>query len=448
MSETKLANTGVHVNDTSVQDILRKYMLVDGFNITLDLEKSKGAYIYDSITKKNFLDFFSFVASNPIGLNHPKLMTDDFIRKIGKVAITKPSLSDIYVKEQAEFVDTFFRIAVPSYFKHSFFIEGGALAVENAIKAAIDWKVQKNFRKGYKEEKGQRIIHFKHAFHGRSGYTLSLTNTDPIKIKYFPKFDWPRITNPKVKFPLNDENLSAVKKEEEKAISEIKDAIAKNKDDIAGLIIEPIQGEGGDNQFRKEFFLKLREICDEDEIMFIIDEVQTGIGMTGKWWAHQHYVQPDIISFGKKMQVCGILSTDRIDEIEDNVFKVSSRINSTWGGNIVDMVRSQRILEIIQEDNLVQNAEIMGKYLLNKIYELQNKYPEKIDNGRGVGLFAAFDCETSELRNKIISTAMENNLIILGSGEKSLRFRPNLAIKQEEIDECFVILDKVLSKLI
>ena len=448
MSETKLANTGVHVNDTSVQDILRKYMLVDGFNITLDLEKSKGAYIYDSITKKNFLDFFSFVASNPIGLNHPKLMTDDFIRKIGKVAITKPSLSDIYVKEQAEFVDTFFRIAVPSYFKHSFFIEGGALAVENAIKAAIDWKVQKNFRKGYKEEKGQRIIHFKHAFHGRSGYTLSLTNTDPIKIKYLPKFDWPRITNPKVKFPLNDENLSAVKKEEEKAISEIKDAIAKNKDDIAGLIIEPIQGEGGDNQFRKEFFLKLREICDEDEIMFIIDEVQTGIGMTGKWWAHQHYVQPDIISFGKKMQVCGILSTDRIDEIEDNVFKVSSRINSTWGGNIVDMVRSQRILEIIQEDNLVQNAEIMGKYLLNKIYELQNKYPEKIDNGRGVGLFAAFDCETSELRNKIISTAMENNLIILGSGEKSLRFRPNLAIKQEEIDECFVILDKVLSKLI
>ena len=448
MSETKLANTGVHVNDTSVQDILRKYMLVDGFNITLDLEKSKGAYIYDSITNKNFLDFFSFVASNPIGLNHPKLMTDDFIRKIGKVAITKPSLSDIYVKEQAEFVDTFFRIAVPSYFKHSFFIEGGALAVENAIKAAIDWKVQKNFRKGYKEEKGHQIIHFKHAFHGRSGYTLSLTNTDPIKIKYFPKFDWPRITNPKVKFPLNDENLSAVKKEEEKAISEIKDAIAKNKDDIAGLIIEPIQGEGGDNQFRKEFFLKLREICDEDEIMFIIDEVQTGIGMTGKWWAHQHYVQPDIISFGKKMQVCGILSTDRIDEIEDNVFKVSSRINSTWGGNIVDMVRSQRILEIIQEDNLVQNAEIMGKYLLNKIYELQNKYPEKIDNGRGVGLFAAFDCETSELRNKIISTAMENNLIILGSGEKSLRFRPNLAIKQEEIDECFVILDKVLSKLI
>ena len=448
MSETKLANTGVHVNDTSVQDILRKYMLVDGFNITLDLEKSKGAYIYDSITKKNFLDFFSFVASNPIGLNHPKLMTDDFIRKIGKVAITKPSLSDIYVKEQAEFVDTFFRIAVPSYFKHSFFIEGGALAVENAIKAAIDWKVQKNFRKGYKEEKGQRIIHFKHAFHGRSGYTLSLTNTDPIKIKYFPKFDWPRITNPKVKFPLNDENLSAVKKEEEKAISEIKDAIAKNKDDIAGLIIEPIQGEGGDNQFRKEFFLKLREICDEDEIMFIIDEVQTGIGMTGKWWAHQHYVQPDIISFGKKMQVCGILSTDRIDEIEDNVFKVSSRINSTWGGNIVDMVRSQRILEIIQEDNLVQNAEIMGKYLLNKIYEFQNKYDGKIDNGRGVGLFAAFDCETPELRNKIISSAMENNLIILGSGEKSLRFRPNLAIKQKEIDECFTILDKVLSKLI
>jgi L-lysine 6-transaminase len=448
MSETKLANSGVYVNDTSVQELLRKYMLVDGFNITLDLAKSKGSYIYDSNTNKNFLDFFTFVASNPIGLNHPKMMTDEFINEIGKVALTKPSLSDIYVREQGEFVDTFFKTAVPSYFKYAFFIEGGALAVENAIKAAIDWKVQKNFQKGYKEEKGTQIIHFKQAFHGRTGYTLSLTNTDPIKIKYFPKFDWPRITNPKVKFPLEGENLAEVIRQEDIAIGEIKDAIAKNKDDIAGLIIEAIQGEGGDNQFRKEFFVKLREICDENEIIFIIDEVQTGIAMTGKWWAHMHYIQPDIISFGKKMQVCGILSTGRIDEIETNVFKIPSRINSTWGGNIVDMVRSRRILEIIEEDNLVENAEIMGRYLLSRINELQDKYAGKVNNGRGVGLFAAFDLDSADLRNKIISESMNNNLLILGCGEKSLRFRPNLAINSDEIDECFVILDKVIGKLV
>lgn len=447
MTTFKNKSGGVFVNPESVQNTLKKYMLVDGFDITLDLKNSKGAYIYDSKHKKNLLDFFTFVSSNPIGMNHPKLYNEEFIRKIGEVAVSKPSLSDIYTTEQAEFVDTFFKTAIPSYFKYIFFIEGGTLAVENTLKAAFDWKVRKNFQKGYKEEKGTKIIHFREAFHGRSGYCLSLTNTDVNKIKYFPKFDWPRISNPKVKFPIERENLEYVIKAEEQAVNEIKDAINKNKDDIAGLIIEVIQGEGGDNHFRKEFFIKLRELCDENEILLIFDEVQTGIAITGKWWAHEHYVQPDLISFGKKTQVCGVLSTNRIDEIEDNVFRTSTRINSTWGGNIVDMFRFKRILEIIKEDNLVSNAEIQGRYLLNRIYELQNKYPDKISNGRGLGLFCAFDCSTPELRNKIMSESHKNNMLILGCGEKSLRFRPSLAITEDEINEGFAILDKVISSL-
>lgn len=447
MTTFKNKSGGVFVNPESVQDTLKKYMLVDGFDITLDLKNSKGAYIYDSKHKKNLLDFFTFVSSNPIGMNHPKLYNEEFIRKIGEVAVSKPSLSDIYTTEQAEFVDTFFKTAIPSYFKYIFFIEGGTLAVENTLKAAFDWKVRKNFQKGYKEEKGTKIIHFREAFHGRSGYCLSLTNTDVNKIKYFPKFDWPRISNPKVKFPIERENLEYVIKAEEQAVNEIKDAINKNKDDIAGLIIEVIQGEGGDNHFRKEFFIKLRELCDENEILLIFDEVQTGIAITGKWWAHEHYVQPDLISFGKKTQVCGVLSTNRIDEIEENVFRTSTRINSTWGGNIVDMFRFKRILEIIKEDNLVSNAEIQGRYLLNRIYELQNKYPDKISNGRGLGLFCAFDCSTPELRNKIMSESHKNNMLILGCGEKSLRFRPSLAITEDEINEGFAILDKVISSL-
>ncbi len=447
MTTFKNKSGGVFVNPESVQNTLKKYMLVDGFDITLDLKNSKGAYIYDSKHKKNLLDFFTFVSSNPIGMNHPKLYNEEFIRKIGEVAVSKPSLSDIYTTEQAEFVDTFFKTAIPSYFKYIFFIEGGTLAVENTLKAAFDWKVRKNFQKGYKEEKGTKIIHFREAFHGRSGYCLSLTNTDINKIKYFPKFDWPRISNPKVKFPIERENLEYVIKAEEQAVNEIKDAINKKKDDIAGLIIEVIQGEGGDNHFRKEFFIKLRELCDENEILLIFDEVQTGIAITGKWWAHEHYVQPDLISFGKKTQVCGVLSTNRIDEIEENVFRTSTRINSTWGGNIVDMFRFKRILEIIKEDNLVSNAEIQGRYLLNRIYVLQNKYPDKISNGRGLGLFCAFDCSTPELRNKIMSESHKNNMLILGCGEKSLRFRPSLAITEDEINEGFAILDKVISSL-
>lgn len=433
-----------NVNPQNVQNTLKKFMLVDGFDITIDLKKSQGSYLYDSKHKRKLLDFFTFVASNPLGMNHPKLNNEKFIKEIGEIAVNKPSLSDIYTEIQAEFVETFFKIAVPSYFKYSFFIEGGAMAVENALKVAFDWKVRKNFKKGYKEEKGHQVIHFRQAFHGRSGYTMSLTNTDPNKVMYYPKFNWPRVDNPKITFPLNEENLKKVIELENESIRQIKDAIFQNKDDIASIILEPIQGEGGDNQFRKEFFEQLRKICDESEIMLILDEVQTGIALTGKWWSHQHFVQPDLIAFGKKTQVCGILSNGRVDEIEDNVFQKPSRINSTWGGNMVDMKRFKKILEIIQEENLVKNCELMGIYLQAKLKELSEKHPEKVSNVRGLGLFCAFDCTDGEMRNAVTSKALENNLIILGCGEKSVRFRPPVNIAKEEINEGVEILDKVL----
>jgi len=437
----------INIPPQDVQSELKKHMLVDGFDITIDLKNSKGSYLYDSKHKRKLLDFFTFVASNPLGMNHPKLNNEEFIKEIGTVAVNKPSLSDIYTEIQAEFVDTFFRIAVPSYFKYSFFIEGGAMAVENCLKAAFDWKVRKNFEKGYKTEKGHQVIHFKQAFHGRSGYTMSLTNTDPTKVLYYPKFNWPRVDNPKITFPLNEKNLKAVEEAEFKTIVQIKDAIMNNKDDIASIILEPIQGEGGDNQFRKEFFTELRKICDENEIMLIFDEVQTGIALTGKWWAHQHYVQPDLISFGKKTQVCGVLSTGRIDEIEENVFRKPSRINSTWGGNMVDMKRFKKILEIIEEENLVKNCEVMGDHLQKELNSLSEKYPDKIFNARGLGLFCAFDCADTEMRNKVTSKALENDLMILGSGDKSIRFRPPVNISKDEIDQGIGILDKVIRSL-
>jgi len=449
---TKTMMTSRKVEDNMVQpnavlDTLRKYIHVDGLNVVMDLERSKGAYIYDSRDNRVFLDMFSFVASNPLGMNHPKMNTPEFINYIGKVALNKPSNSDIYCAEMAEFVQAFFKIAVPSYFKYAFFIEGGGLAVENALKTAFDWKVRKNFKKGNKNELGHKIIHFKEAFHGRTGYTMSLTNTDPTKTALYPKFDWPRITNPKVKFPLNENNLDEVVKLEKQAIAEIYKALAENKDDIAAIIIEPIQGEGGDNHFRKEFFEQLRKICDENEMLLIFDEVQTGVGMTGKWWAHQHYVQPDIIAFGKKSQVCGILAGEKIDEIPDNVFHTASRINSTWGGNLVDMVRFKKYLEIIQEENLVENAETVGAYLLGKLEDLQMKYPKILSNARGKGLYCAIDLPSGELRKKMLDEVFKKNVIMLGSGAKSVRFRPSLNITTAHIDEALEVIESVVKEL-
>ncbi len=432
----------------NVHEVIGKYMLADGFDMVLDFEKSKGCHLYDSKNKRTLIDFFSFFASAPLSFNHPKLMREDFLEKLKNISAYKPSNSDIYTVEMAEFVETFGKIAKPDYLHYLFFISGGALAVENALKVAFDWKVRKNFKKGYNREVGQQVIHFREAFHGRTGYTMSLTNTDPTKTDYFPKFNWPRINNPKIHFPLTDEELERVKREEEIAISQIKEAIKDNKDDIAALIIEPIQGEGGDNHFRGEFFKKLREITLEEDIMFIFDEVQTGVGITGKFWAHQHFdVEPDILCFGKKTQVCGIAVSKRVDEVEDNVFHVSSRINSTWGGNLVDMVRSKRYLEIIEEDNLVKNADKMGNYLFKKLEDLGKKYEGIISNIRAKGLFAAFDFSEKEKRNNFLSKSRENGVLLLPCGEKSVRFRPPLDVTEEIIDEGMEIIEKSLNSL-
>jgi L-lysine 6-transaminase len=409
-------------------------MLVDGFDMVVDLKRSKGSYLVDARDGKRYLDFFTFVASNPLGMNHPKVTAPAFLKKLARIAVTKPSLSDIYAQEQAEFVETFARLAMPPYLPHSFFIEGGALGVENALKAAFDWKIRKNFAKGYREERGKQIIHFRQSFHGRTGYTMSLTNTDPVKTDLFPKFNWPRVLNPAIRFPLNEENLDRVVRDEEISINQIKQAFRDNKDDIAGIIIEAIQGEGGDNHFRAEFLRMLRELADENEAMLIIDEVQTGIGLTGKMWAHQHFVEPDMITFGKKMQVCGFLSSRRIEEVKENVFAVSSRLNSTWGGNLIDMVRAQKYLEIIQEENLVENARVVGEHLHQKLHGLVQEFPHMVSNARGRGLFCAFDLVTPEVRTDVRNRCFSKGLIILPSGERSLRFRPPLNVTKREID--------------
>ena len=432
------------IEPTDVHKTLAKYMLADGFDLVLDLKKSKGCRIYNSITGRYMLDCFSFFASAPLGCNHPKLYNPEFIKKIGEVAVNKPTNSDIYTTEMAEFVDSFAKHAVPDYFKHLFFISGGALAVENGLKTAFDWKIRKNIKNGNSEKLGTQVIHFKEAFHGRTGYTLSMTNTFNLdKIRYFTKFDWPRITNPKIRFPLNSENLENVKELEKQAVSEIEKAVAENPNDIATLIIEPIQGEGGDNHFRKEFFHMLRKLCDEHEMMFILDEIQTGVGLSGKMWAHEHFdFQPDILAFGKKTQVCGIMVGNRVDEIKDNVFNVSSRLNSTWGGNLIDMVRCQKYLEVIDEENLIKNAAVQGKRLLNGLEEISQKYPNKISNARGLGLMCAFDLSTPEKRDELKQKLYMNDLLVLSCGATTIRFRPPLIISSGEVDEALDIVEK------
>ena len=431
-----------------VHRLLARHMLADGLDLVFDYDRSHGSWLYDSRHGREYLDFMTFFGSTPIGYNHPKMKDPEFLRVLSRVAQLKPSLADVYTVEYAWFVETFSRIAIPSHLHYTFFIEGGALAVENTLKVAFDWKARRNRARGVAGDKGQQVLHFREAFHGRSGYTLSLTNTDPKKTELFPKFRWPRVDNPKLRFPVTAEAERDVAAAEQRALEQVRKAFEDNPDDIAAIIIEPIQAEGGDNHFRPAFLQALERLADESECFFIVDEVQTGIGLTGKMWAHEHFgLTPDALAFGKKMQICGCLVGPKVDEEPENVFKVSSRINSTWGGGLTDMVRSARFLEIIQEDRLVDNARVVGDHVLRGLEGVQQDLGGIMSNARGRGLMIAFDLPTPELRKKAHETLIANGLLLLTCGPRSIRFRPPLNLAAGEADTALEIVRKSLKAL-
>ncbi|MGH7571729.1 MAG: L-lysine 6-transaminase [Gemmatimonadota bacterium] len=432
----------IRVSAERVFPILKQSILVDGFHIVIDLEKSHGTTMVDALTGKEYLDCYAYFATLPIGHNHPGMEEKDFRESLMRAALANPANSDVYSREYAGFVEIFRRVAVPEPFQHLFFIAGGALAVENAMKAAFDWKAQKNRARGV-EGGADKILHFVDAFHGRSGYTLSVTNTDPAKTRDFPKFDWPRVSNPRLSFPVDDE---AIEKAEARAIAEIEAAFEKDAHGIAGILIEPIQSEGGDHHFRPEFLQALRRLADEHEALLIFDEVQTGMGITGTMWAFEQMgMVPDILAFGKKAQVCGIMVGPRIDEVEKNVFRVSSRINSTWGGNLVDMVRSARYLEIIEEEELIANTARVGEAFLELLQEVQAEFPEFVSNARGRGLLLAFDLPDTATRSAIRQKCWDVGLATLACGPRSLRFRPSLIFSEGDAEQAIDILRQVLA---
>jgi L-lysine 6-transaminase len=433
------------ISADKVMDRLRRRILVDGFHLVLDIDRSKGCRMVDARDGKSYLDFYSFFASSPLGVNHPALVEPEFLDRLGRTAVNKVCNSDIYTQIFAEFVETLDRVGRPDPMRWFFFVEGGALAVENSLKVAFDWKVRRNFRGGAKNELGHQVLHLERAFHGRSGYTLSLTNTDPAKTMYFPKFDWPRIPSPAIRFPLDDAENRRLDGAEAEALQLARRLLEERQGKVAAIIAEPIQCEGGDRHFRPSFLRGLRQLADEFEALLIFDEVQTGVGVTGKFWAYQHHdVTPDIIVFAKKLQVGGIMVGPRVDEEPENVFRVPSRINSTWGGHIVDMLRATKILEVIERDDLVSNAARMGERLLRGLEEIQRAKPSMVDNARGQGLICAIDLPDSKTRGEKLSACIDGGLMALACGERSLRFRPPLTVAADEVDEALQRLDDVL----
>jgi L-lysine 6-transaminase len=428
---------------SNVLETIEQHVLLDGFKVVVDLEKSRGSYLHNAVGNRRLIDLYGFFGSMPVGFNHPHFDQPEVQRDLLRAAKVKIANSDVYSEGYAKFVRAFERVVGLPPLERYLFIEGGALAVENCLKAAMDWKVRKNAAAGRGGDRGTEILHFRHAFHGRSGYTMSLTNTDPRKTDLFAKFDWPRVSCPCLDFSLPEsERERDVIAREKKAEQEIRDYIRDRNIDICAIIIEPIQGEGGDNHFRGEWLHTLRKICDDNELLLIFDEVQCGMGATGRNWCCEHFgVVPDLLAFGKKAQVCGVMAGPRLDEVKDNAFRLSSRLNSTWGGNFTDMVRSTHYLRIIEEEHLVENAAKVGAYFLDQLRDLQRE-EALISSARGRGLFLAFDLPDAKTREEFWKGFFDLGVLTLRSGENSIRFRPALDLTADVVDEAMDMMRK------
>jgi L-lysine 6-transaminase len=439
---------GVAIGPQQVHEALARHVLDDGFKLVYDTRASHGAWIVDARTGEEYLDLYTFFASAPLGSN-PRGLADDpeFAAVLAEAAANKPANPDMFTTHYAQFVETFTRVLGDPALPHLFFVEGGALAVENALKTAFDWKSRRNEAAGRSPQLGTKVLHLTRAFHGRSGYTLSLTNTEPAKTDRFPKFDWPRIDVPAVRFPLPG-HLAEVEQAEARALAQARAAFAAFPHDIACFIAEPIQGEGGDNHMRPEFLRAMQDLCRASDALFVLDEVQTGVGLTGTAWAYQQLgLEPDVVAFAKKVQLGGVMAGRRVDEVPDNVFAVSGRINSTWGGGLADMVRSRRLLEIIERDGLIDHAAKAGNWLLGELRALGERHSALASNVRGRGLMCAFDLPTRQARGTVVQRLLAERVIVLPCGERTVRFRPALDVTEQELGFGLAALDRVLASL-
>ncbi len=421
---------------------LKQYILTDGFRLLPDFDRSHGSHVVDLATGEAYLDFCTFYASMPIGYNHPALKGDAFREDVVRYSVFKPSNPDFYSVPYARFVE---RIAsmLPEDMRRLFLIDTGALAVENAMKAAFDWKAKKNIAKGAPGG-ADKILYFRRAFHGRTGYALSATDSPHIaKTLHFPRFDWPMFDPPIRRFP-DDPGYEA---RVAKCLGEIDAWCAAHPDEAAALIVEPVQGEGGDRHMGASFFRGLRDLADRHGFLLIFDEVQTGMGLTGKNWAWQHFgARPDILVFGKKAQVCGIAAGPRIDEVPDNVFRVSSRISGTWCGNAIDYLRGALAIGVIQSERLVENAAARGETLQKGLAALAKEHPVA-SQARGLGLMAAIDLSDEETTRRVVRRCYEEEkMLLLTSGTRTIRFRPVLDVTEADILDGLARLSRALAK--
>lgn len=387
--------------ENAERDLLHTY---NRYQIVLD--RGEGVYLYD-INNKKYLDFVAGIAVFALGYHYPGY--DDALKgQIDKLIHTSNYYYNVPAVEAAR------KIKKVSGMDRVFFTNSGAEALEGAIKAAVKYAWQKDGRHDHE------IIAMNHSFHGRTMGALSVTG------------------NPKYREPF--EPLAGNVKFAD--INDFDSVMGCVTDRTCAIIVEPIQGEGGLTAASEDFLKKLRDLCDERDILLIFDEVQCGMGRTGYFFAWQRYgIKPDIMTSAKALG-CGVpVGAFMMTENVAQNSLTSGDHGTTYGGNPLATAAVNKVLEIFEKDGIIEHVRNITPYMEKRLDELAAKYDCIIER-RGAGLMQGlvFDKPVGD----IITKALEHGLLLINAGQNIIRFLPSLVITEQHIDDMIAILDECI----
>lgn len=411
---------------------LGRYVIATPYPFALALARCEGMWLV-TVDDQRLFDWAGYYGSKLIGHNHPGLYEPAYVERLVRAANNKVANPDFLTPECLDYYRLLYRVAPECMRNPSlevYAVNSGAEAVENMMKYLVAKFNQKRARKGHPQG-NRRFLYFDKAFHGRTVFALGVTQTiDPVATKDFHGLG--ATGNIKLPFPAYDSAWSDAEnlRNAERSLQQVESALSLMADEIVGIVVEPIQGAGGHRVAVKEFFQGLASLAHRYDVYLGFDEVQTGLGATGRMWGIDHFDLPHppmAIAAGKKFGNGVVYMLESLDDV--------GVLDSTWGGSLSDMVRVVQEMEIVEREGLIARAAENGRHLAEGLHRLVAKHGPVLTNVRGLGLYQGVSLDTPERKADLIETARDRfGLLLLGAGKRSIRTRPNLSVTREEID--------------